>query len=219
VRNSLAFLFDMDGVIIDSTAVHTLAWERYLAEHDIEVPYIESRMLGKHNDRIVREFFSDHNMTDAAVALHGSRKEALYRELMEPVFVERLVPGVLAFVRRNAGTPMGVVSNAESANVEFVLHLAGIEDCFSAVLNGNQVKRPKPAPDIYVEAARILGVDPARCIVFEDSQTGVEAARSAGMRVVGVLTTLTGFDNVEISIRNFHQPELDVWLKSISHQY
>jgi HAD superfamily hydrolase (TIGR01509 family) len=154
-------------------------------------------------------------MTDAAVARHGTQKEALYRQLMEPVFADRLVPGVLEFIRANRDRPMGVVSNAESANVEFVLRMSGIRSFLSVVLNGNEVQRPKPAPDIYLRAASLLGVAPKNCVVFEDSQTGVEAARAAGMRVVGVLTTLPHFDNVELSIRNFHQPELDGWLKSL----
>jgi beta-phosphoglucomutase family hydrolase len=212
----MAYLFDMDGVIVDSTAVHTLAWQRYLAGHDLEIPHIESRMLGRHNAQIVREFFANHELTDEQVTAHGTEKEVLYRQLMKPLLNEKLVPGVVEFLERNSGRPLGLVSNAEHANIEFVLELAAIRDYFGVVLNGNEIERPKPAPDIYLRAASLLNVRPDACVVFEDSQTGVEAARAAGMRVVGVLTTLSSFDNVELSIRNFYQPELDVWLKSIS---
>jgi beta-phosphoglucomutase len=117
------FLFDMDGVIIDSTETHTRAWQLYLDRHGIEQPYIAERMLGKHNDEIVREFFAAHDMDMEAILRHGANKEALYRELMQPSVDSRLVPGVRAFIEKHAGKPMGVASNAEPANVDFVLDL------------------------------------------------------------------------------------------------
>ena len=217
--NQVAFLFDMDGVIIDSTALHTRAWEQYLAKHGIDAPYIESRMLGKHNDQIVREFFDGQELSADDVFQHGANKEALYRDLMKPVFAQNLVPGAIDFIKGHAGTPMAVATNAEAANAEFVLELAGIREHFQAVVNGQEIERPKPAPDIYLRAAELLKVHPRDCVVFEDSQTGVAAALAAGMRVVGVLTTLTAFDNVEISVRDFQQPELGAWLQSINRQY
>src|SRR5690606_30600639 len=124
------------------------------------------------------------------------------RELMSPVLENHLVPGLRKFLQRHAGVPMAVASNAEAANVDFVLELGGLRPFFRVVANGHDVARPKPAPDIYLHCASLLGVDPANCIVFEDSATGVAAAKAAGMRVVGVLTTLPSFDNVELSIRD-----------------
>jgi beta-phosphoglucomutase len=209
------FLFDMDGVIIDSTETHTRAWQLYLDRHGIEQPYIAERMLGKHNDEIVREFFAAHDMDMEAILRHGANKEALYRELMQPSVDSRLVPGVRAFIEKHAGKPMGVASNAEPANVDFVLDLAGLREFFGAVASGHDVARPKPAPDIYLHAARKLRADPADCVVFEDSATGVAAARAAGMRVVGVLTSLSRFDNVDLAVHNFLDPRLETWLSSL----
>lgn len=211
-----AFLFDMDGVIIDSTATHTRAWELYLERHGIRQPYIAERMLGKHNDAIVREFFNTHSMEDEDIVRHGAQKEALYRELMQPTVDERLVPGVRSFIQHHAGVPMAVASNAEPANVDFVLDLAGLRHFFRAVASGADVARPKPAPDIYLHAAKLLDVDPRGCIVFEDSATGVAAAHAAGMRVVALLTSLPAFDNVDLAIRDFRDSRLAEWLASSS---
>jgi beta-phosphoglucomutase len=212
---SLAFLFDMDGVIVHSTPAHTEAWARYLHSHGITIPELEARMLGKRNDEIVRGFFVDENLTDHQVSEHGARKEALYREMMGPVLDQHIIAGLREFLHENREVPIGLATNAEPANVEFVLKGAGIERYFRAVANGHEVERPKPFPDIYLLVARRLGIDPANCVVFEDSLTGVAAARAAGMRVVGLTTTLTDLPEVDLCISDFRDPKLKLWLASI----
>ena len=205
----------MDGVIIDSTDVHVSAWERYLEQHGLAYQNLGERMLGKHNDELVRDLFSGRTLTEAQVFDHGARKEALYREMMSPIFESKMVRGAADFIRRHRDVPMAVASNAERANVDFVLDTAGIRDAFRAVVSGHDVDRPKPFPDVFLKAAEILDVAPSDCIVFEDSRTGVEAAHSAGMKVVGLLTTLTAFDKVELAIHSFSDPELEAWLSSL----
>jgi beta-phosphoglucomutase len=212
VRFPLAFIFDMDGVIIDSTAAHTEAWRRYLAGHNISIEDIPARMLGRHNDEIVREFFQGYPLTERDIIDHGSRKEQVYREVMAPVLHQNLVPGIVDFLEAHADVPAAVATNAERANVQFVLETAGIARYFSAIVNGHQVQRPKPAPDIYLKAAQLLNIAPAHCVVFEDSLTGIQAARAAGTRVVGVTTSVTVFDGVDLSIRDFFDPGLTSWL-------
>jgi HAD superfamily hydrolase (TIGR01509 family) len=160
----------------------------------------------------VRDFLPGIALSHEDVLAHGARKEALYRERMKPVFETYIVPGVREFIRRHAGVPMGVASNAEAANLDFVLSLAGVRDCFSVLVSGHDVQRPKPYPDIYLKAASLLGLPASDCIVFEDSETGVAAARAAGMRVVGLLTTLAKFDNVDLAISSFEDPALETWL-------
>jgi HAD superfamily hydrolase (TIGR01509 family) len=204
----------MDGVIIDSTRIHTEAWQHYLAGFDIDIRNIETRMLGKHNDEIVRDFFCGYPLTERDIINHGARKEQLYREMMAPVCKQKLVPGIVEFLRAHSGTPCGVATNAERANVEMVLELAGIRNCFSVIVDGHQVKRPKPAPDIYLKTASLLNADSRDCVVFEDSATGIRAARAAGMRVVGVTTTAETLEDVDLSIRDFSDPGLESWLQA-----
>ncbi|MGH9632912.1 MAG: HAD family hydrolase, partial [Bryobacteraceae bacterium] len=163
----LALIFDMDGVIIDSTAIHIEAWRLYLNSHGIEVPDLESRMLGRHNDEIVREFFPGGALTGDLVFSHGARKEQVYRNLIGAGVAAKLVPGIKEFLTHRCHLPMAIATNAEPANVDFILDGAGIRDCFNAIVSGHDVERPKPFPDIYLRAASLLQAPPGRCIVFE----------------------------------------------------
>jgi len=172
-------------------------------------------MLGKRNDEIVRDFFRHMALTDDLVFEHGARKEELFRDMIRPDMDERLVPGISDFLERHKELPIGLATNAEPANVDFVLDSAGIRPYFRAIVNGHEVERPKPYPDVYLKVAEKLGFSPADCIVFEDSLTGVQAARAAGMRVVGVRTTLQELPEVDLTISHFLDPVLDRWLQSI----
>jgi beta-phosphoglucomutase len=207
----LALIFDMDGVIIDSNPVHTQAWKAYLDRLGLHLPAIEQRMMGRRNDEIVRNFFGPHLGLPEVIA-HGAAKEALYRSIMAPQAADRLVPGLTDLLDRCAGSPVGLATNAEPLNVQFVLEQAQLGDRFDAVIDGHQVDRPKPAPEIYERIAGALGTAPANCIVFEDSFAGAEAARLAGARVVGVKTTHAEFAGVDFATADFKDPELAVWL-------
>jgi beta-phosphoglucomutase len=208
----LALLFDLDGVVIDSMPTHTLAWAPYLERHGIDPSDIEARMHGKRNDELVRDLFGSH-LEDAAVFEHGAAKERLFRELIGATLEAKLVPGVREFLAEASKTvPLAVGTNAEPANVDFTLDGAGVRQYFRAIVDGSQVARPKPAPDVYLRGAELLGVDPANCIVFEDSPVGIEAARAAGMRVVGLLTHASRLENVDLAVRDFLEPELALWL-------
>ncbi len=210
----LALIFDMDGVIVDSNRTHTEAWKQYLDRHGIDVSDIEPRMMGKRNDDIVRDFFSHVALSDDLIFEHGARKEELFRDMIRPDLDDRLVPGISDFLEHHRDLPIGLATNAEPANVDFILDAAGIRPYFRAIVNGHEVDRPKPFPDVYLKVAEKLGVPPASCIVFEDSLTGVQAAKAAGMRVVGVRTTLDEFPNVDLTISHFQDPELERWLHS-----
>jgi beta-phosphoglucomutase len=171
----------------------------------------ERRMFGKHNADILAALFGDALGADE-VRRRGAEKEAVYRELMAPVIAEHIVPGVVGFLERYAGHLMAVASNAERANVDFVLDAAGLRERFRVVIDGDQVARPKPDPEVFVRAAELLGVPPRECIIFEDSLAGVQAARACGARVVGVLTTHETLPGVALGIRDFLDPELERWM-------
>jgi HAD superfamily hydrolase (TIGR01509 family) len=208
----LALLFDLDGVIVDSNPVHVQVWRDYLSRYSVDPgDSLPARMYGRRNDEIVRDLFGSH-LTDGEVFWHGAAKEALYREAMGGQLASRLVPGVVAFIESQRGRAMAVATNAEPANAEFVLTETGLRNHFAAVVDGHQVERPKPAPDIYLRAAQLLGRPPRNCIVFEDSSAGVEAARAAGARVVALTTTETRFPAADLCIEDFLSRELRPWL-------
>jgi beta-phosphoglucomutase family hydrolase len=219
IAPGIALIFDMDGVIVDSNPVHRESWRLYNRRFGIETSEaMQQRMYGKRNDEIVRDFFGD-GLSQEQVIAHGAEKEKLYREMMAPRLQESLVPGVTRLLRQRNGTPVGLATNAERANVDFMLDGVRVGDrrlrsCFQVVVDGQQVARPKPAPDIYLRVAELLGAEPRNCVVFEDSYTGVEAALAAGARVVGVRTTHKEFKNIELSVDDFRSPELEKWLEA-----
>ncbi len=207
-----AMIFDMDGVIVDSNPLHRAAWAQYTRRHGLEMTdAMQQRMYGRRNDEIVREFLGA-DLDDEDVFAHGAAKEALYREMMGPRMAESLVPGIREFLARPRNPVLALATNAEGANVDFVLDATGLRPFFRVIVNGQEVAKPKPDPEIYLHAAAALGAEPAGCVVFEDSYTGVEAALAAGMRVVGVATTHDDLAGVSVLIRDFHDPALAAWL-------
>jgi beta-phosphoglucomutase len=211
----LALIFDLDGVVVDSMPTHTLAWERYLESHGIDPANVEGRMHGKRNDDLVRELFDAPHLDDRAVFEHGAAKERLFRELMGATFNDKLVPGIREFLAKaSERVPLAVGTNAEPANVDFILNGAGIRKYFRAIVDGSQVARAKPAPDVYLRGAQLMKVAPANCIVFEDSPVGIQAARAAGMRLVGLLTHSARLADVDIAVPDFVHPELASWLSA-----
>jgi beta-phosphoglucomutase len=205
----------MDGVIVDSNPVHTAAWRAYLERLGLVLPSVEARMLGRRNDEIVRDFFGTATACDEVIR-HGAAKEGLYRRMMAPELSDRLVPGLVPLLDRCPGAPTGLATNAEPLNVQFILENSGLQDRFQAIIDGHQVDRPKPHPEIYERMACTLDVRPANCIIFEDSFAGAESARRAGARVVGVSTSHAFFPGVQFTIRSFTDPELAVWLSQQS---
>lgn len=208
-----ALLFDLDGVIIDSMPLHTEAWEVYLKRFGKWTPDLERRMHGARNDQIVSAFLGE-DLTPVQIFEHGAAKERLFREMMQPQLEAHIVPGLREFLAAEPDAPKAIASNAEPANIDFVLDGAGLRKYFQAVVDGHQVAHPKPFPDGYLRAAELLKTPPENCIVFEDSPTGVEAGRRAGMRVVGVGTHQGQLADVELMIPDFRDPRLMDWLKT-----
>jgi HAD superfamily hydrolase (TIGR01509 family) len=135
--------------------------------------------------------------------------------MMTPLLPNRLVSGIHQFLTAHSDVPMAVATNAESANVHFVLENSSLAPFFRVVVDGSQVTQPKPHPEVFLTAARILGHSPADCVIFEDSLTGVTAARAAGAKVVGVATTLTDLPGVDLMIRDFLDSKLEPWLREL----
>ena len=213
VAAGLALIFDLDGVIVDSMPLHELAWRRYLETLGFDGGDIPARMHGRRNDEIVRDFLGqtiDHN----TVLAHGAAKERVFREMLGDGLRENLVAGIAEWLDHVEGAPIALATNAERANIDFTLDGAGLRRYFDVIVDGSEVSRPKPAPDVYLRAAELLTIAPGNCIVFEDSPVGVAAAVAAGMRVVGVRTHPSPLDGIVYSVANFLDPQLDGWISA-----
>jgi HAD superfamily hydrolase (TIGR01509 family) len=193
--------------------LHTRAWELYLERLGIEAADIEARMHGKRNPELVRELIAA-DLPEDVVFEHGAAKERLFRELMAGEIDRYGIPGLTDFLNRYRDVPKAVASNAERANIEFTLERLGLEPYFQAIVDGWEVRRPKPFPDMYLLAAERLGIAPHNCIVFEDSPVGAAAGKAAGMRTVGVETIPTEFAGLDLVIRDFRDSRLEPWLRA-----
>lgn len=207
-------IFDMDGVIVDSMPFHSRAWEAYLERLGMDANLLNSRMHGKHNDELLREFLGESAKAED-IRRMGEEKEALYRQLIGPGLEAQLLPGIREFLGRFDGLPKAVASNAIGANVEFVLRRTELSKHFRVVLNGEQVQRGKPDPEIYLKAADLLHKSPSDCIVFEDSQTGIDAALSAGMTVVAINSHRTTLIGQAVEADHFLDCQLNQWLDEL----
>jgi beta-phosphoglucomutase family hydrolase len=209
-----ALIFDMDGVIVDSNPTHREAWEQFNWRYGMETTEaMHQRMYGKHNADIVRDYFGL-DLSPEEVAARGAAKEEVYRELAGSRLEQMLVPGLRGFLEEYRDIPKGIGSNAEPANVEFILERSGLRPYFQAVVDGHQVRNPKPHPEVFLRVADMLGVSPADCIVFEDSPLGVQAGLSAGMKVIGLGTTFANLPGTTITVDNFRSGQLRRWLAS-----
>ena len=214
LADGLALIFDMDGVIVDSNPLHREAWVAFNRRYGVETTdAMVQRMYGRRNDQIVRDFFGD-RLPPEEVAARGAAKEELYREMAAGRIEQILVPGLRPFLELYRGAPMAVASNAEPENVDFLLDRAGLRPYFRAVVDGHQVRHPKPHPEIYQRAAALLDIAPANCVVFEDSRAGIAAARAASMRVVGIRTTHVNLPETDLTADNFLNGSLTSWLRA-----
>jgi len=210
----IALIFDMDGVIVDSNPMHREAWVAFNRRYGLETTEaMHESMYGKRNDEIVRNFFGGH-LSAGEVDARGRAKEQLYREMIAGRAESMVVSGLRDFLERHRDLPLAVASNAEPENLAFVLDETGLRRYFRVIVDGHQVNRPKPYPDVYLRAAEFLGVEPAKCIVFEDSHSGVAAGVAAGMPVIGIRTTYVNLPGTVLTVDNFSSGDLDSWLLS-----
>ncbi len=186
----LAAIFDWDGVVVDSSRLHVVSWEQLAREERRELPPVHQLgSLGLKTQAVITDLLG-WTRDEAEVIRMTLRKEEIFREMARAGRL-RPQPGVLDFLRGlNArGIPCAVGSSAPRLNIEAGMDALGAREFFRATVSGDDVTRGKPAPDIFLRAAERIGAEPGQCVVFEDAPAGVAAARAAGMRVVGVLTT------------------------------
>ena len=185
-------LFDMDGTLVDNSAVHIQAFEIFCARYGVH-DWREklAQAFGMGNDDIMRSIMPEEVIRTRGLAALADEKEAVYREIYAPTI--RPVEGLAALLEHlhAAGIRCAVGSSGCRKNIDFVLEKCGIEGCFDAIVSGDRVAHCKPDPEIYLTAAAALGLEPAECVVFEDAKAGIEAARRAGAgRIVALTTTL-----------------------------
>jgi beta-phosphoglucomutase len=187
MKTDFSVIFDIDGTMVNNTAVHRQAWFDLCAAHRIpmNLELYHQKIHARSNDRIVPALFGPE--VDAAfIRQIEQEKESLYRKRFAPIM--RPAAGLIKLLEAlsAAGVPCGAASNSPWENVEFVLDGLDIAKHFKAVVCRDHVKVGKPDPEMLLKTAAGLGLKPGRCVLFEDSASGFKAARSAGMPVIAI---------------------------------
>lgn len=221
-----ALIFDMDGVLCDTMPYHHKAWLQYsetvpelaaarqerlkqLGKKRYEA--LLDNMSGKRNEELLPEFLG-YPVAAADIQRWGSEKEAVYRSLIRDEL--QWISGLILFLQQaqNLGLKLGLGTSACRENVDLLMQKDGLGNFFSAQVMAADVDRGKPDPQCYLLVAERLGVEPDRCLVFEDAISGIQAARNAGMQCWGVLSTHSGTElqqaGAEYCIQDFADPAL-----------
>ena len=203
-RGARAVLWDVDGTLIDSREYHWLSWRGALAAESFELTREQfERTFGRRNEEILGAYFPGYDA--AEIARVGEAKEVAYRELVRSGGVE-LLPGVRRWLERlrAEGWLQALASSAPRLNLDAIVSALDLGHFFQGVASAEDVSEGKPSPQVFLAAASKLGVGPAACVVVEDAPAGTEAARRAGMRSIGVLSSHTGLE-ADIVVRTLEE--------------
>ena len=218
-RNPEAFLFDLNGTMIDDMQYHLEVWFEVITKDlgaNLTREEVRSQMYGKNEEVLIR-IFGESRFKQFNFEAISQAKEERYQEIYKPHL--QLLPGLPDFLQstKEKKIKMAIGSAAPPFNIDFVLDNLKIRDYFQAVVSGVDVVESKPHPEVFLKAAKSLGVKPSSCIVFEDAPKGVEAAANAGIECV-VVTTMhdanefTAYNNVRLFIKDFLDPRLSTHL-------
>ncbi len=194
------FLFDLDGVLVDTARFHYLAWKRLALEaFDFELtPERNERFKGVNRVACMKLLcqWTGAELSPKAFETLTDQKNGWYIEYVEKMTPEDVLPGAVDFVQQCRKAGLKCAIGSASKNCQLVLARTGLGPLFDAVSDGTVVSRAKPDPEVFLTAAGMLDLDPSVCVVFEDAQAGIEAAKAGGMKAVGICVpgALTGCD-------------------------
>ena len=195
----------MDGVIVDSNPAHKIALKEFCRKYgkDLSEEELREKIYGRRNQDWLIKIFGP--LDDGKMKAYADEKEALFRKIYDQDI--KPVDGLADFLKRleDQKLPRAIATSAPRSNVDFTLDKTGLGRFFDTILDDTFVEQGKPHPDIYLKTAKALNFEPGWCVVFEDSLAGVESAKNAGCKVVGVTTTHTREElkDTDLVIDNF----------------
>ena len=183
------FLFDLDGVIVDTAKYHFLAWKRLADE--LSIPFTENdneRLKGVSRMRsldILLEI-GGMNLSEKKKEELATKKNAWYVNYITKMTPNEILPGALEFIQQAKEQDIKIALGSASKNAMTILERLKITNYFDAIISGNEVSKAKPDPEVFLKGAEAVGLPPEACLVFEDAEAGVEAAINAHMKCVGI---------------------------------
>jgi len=210
--NFKAFIFDLDGVIVDTAKYHYLAWRRLAEELGFE-------FTEEHNERLkgvsrVRSLeilleIGNKTLTKEEMTSYATKKNEWYVDYIIKMTPEEILPGAIELLKYLKENGLGVALASASKNAPLILERLNITEYFDAIVDGNRVSKTKPDPEVFLKAAKELNASISECIVFEDAVAGVEAAKNAEMYCVGI-GNKTVLNKADMVIDGLHAFQLDM---------
>ena len=187
--NGLGVIFDMDGVLVDSYRPHLLSWQQAAREHGLDLSDAQfAATFGRTSRDIIHALWGE-RFNEAQMAAFDARKEQAYRDIIRDHFPEMDGAGDLVAALHAAGFRMAIGSSGPPENIAVVRAGLPHGELIDATVSGAEVRKGKPEPDVFLQAAGKLGLAPRCCAVIEDAPVGVEAARRAGMTAIAITGT------------------------------
>lgn len=207
-----AVIFDFDGVIIDSEPVHEEAWSIFLKKYSVQFnETMKMGFKGRTAKENLKRTFGEYKYGEDEINIMAHTKQSIYRDILKHKI--KLVNGVERFLEDLVENEYktALATSSVRKNLELVFSLFSLKKYFNIIVTSEEVKKGKPDPEIFLTAANKLSVNPSECVVFEDSLTGVEGAKRAGMKVVFVATSfkLDQAPSVDLAINDFMQISVD----------
>ncbi len=189
LKSKKAFIFDLDGVLVDTARFHYQAWKRLAQTLGFDFTLQQNEQLKGVSRMKSLEYLLDWGgvvCTDEEKQRLATQKNDWYLELVDQMTHSDVLPGVLDFLQYAKANHIKTAVGSASKNAMRILRRIDILDYFDVVVDGNAVLASKPDPEVFIKAAQLLEIHPGDCLVFEDAQAGIEAAKAAGMQVVGI---------------------------------
>lgn len=183
------FLFDLDGVIVDTAKYHFLAWKRLADELDAKFTIEDNELLKGVSRMRSMEIILELNklkISDERKLELATKKNTWYVDYIVKMGADEILPGTIDFLEETKAKGIKIALGSASKNAQIILDRLEISPYFDAIISGNEVSKAKPDPEVFLLGAKSVGLKPEECIVFEDAQAGVQAAINAGMKCIGI---------------------------------
>jgi len=208
-----AIIFDMDGVIVNNSEYHEKAWSSFCNKYEIELIEDEKKqyIFGTTN-KTALEYIFKRELNKEEVKTYGDEKEELYRQRYQSdIKLANNLNEFLSTLKDN-NISLAIATSADNDNVNFVMENTGIREYFAEIVSSDQIKKGKPDPEIYLEAAKRINKETKECIVIEDSLAGIKAGKKAGMKVIAITSTHKRevINEADLIIDDFSELTIDI---------
>lgn len=212
------YIFDLDGVVVDTAEFHFTAWKRLANE--LGIPFTKEdneKLKGVSRIRSLEILLSlgSAKYDEGTIKELADRKNDWYLELISTMNQDDILPGVLALLNELKKRNLKLALGSASKNARTIIRKVNLENYFDVIIDGTQVTRAKPDPEVFTKCAAGLRVDPKDCVVFEDAEAGIEAAKRAGMYTIGIGSphelgnaniVIESFQRLDMGLSNFGLP-------------